>query len=272
METPAGTSVSDEPGPSPGEVASALEPPPEITVVLPAHNEVMLIGSTVTNLVSGLERRGRAFEILVVENGSTDGTLRLARLLAAQLPHVRVLSLASGDYGEALATGFRDALGPLIVSFDVDYYDLSFFDAALGLLDSGEADLVLASKRAAGARDRRPLLRRVLTAGFAAALHRVVGIEVSDAHGMKVVSASAVVPLIDKTVLRGSLFDVELVLRASRAGLAVRELPAVVRELRTPRTSVLRRTVECVIGLVRLRLLLGAGEWPEKRPPERPAS
>ena len=265
METPAGTSVSDEPGPSPAEPASALEPPPEITVVLPAHNEVMLIGSTVTNLVSGFERRGRAFEILVVENGSTDGTLRLARLLAAQLPHVRVLSLASGDYGEALAAGFRDALGPLIVSFDVDYYDLSFFDAALGLLDSGEADLVLASKRAAGARDRRPLLRRVLTAGFAAALHRVVGIEVSDAHGMKVVSASAVVPLIEQTVLRGSLFDVELVLRANRAGLAVRELPAVVRELRPPRTSVLRRIVESAIGLVRLRLLVGAGESPETR-------
>ncbi|MFZ0059557.1 MAG: glycosyltransferase family 2 protein [Acidimicrobiales bacterium] len=241
-----------------GERTRDLEPPPEISVVLPAHNEVMLLGSAITNLVSGLDRRGRSFEIVVVENGSTDGTLRLARLLAAQLPQVRVLSLPAPDYGAALAAGFQEALGALIVSFDVDYYDLSFFDSALRLLDSGEADVVLASKRAAGSEDRRPLARRVLTAGFTFALHRVLGLEPSDAHGMKAMNASAVVPLVERTVLRGSLFDVELVLRAGRAGLAVRELPAVVHELRPARTPVARRTIESAVGLVRLRLVVGA--------------
>ena len=65
---------------------------------------------------------------------------------------MRVLSLPAPDYGAALAAGFQEALGALIVSFDVDYYDLSFFDSALGLVDSGEADVVLASKRPAGPR------------------------------------------------------------------------------------------------------------------------
>lgn len=74
--------------------------------------------------------------------------------------------------------------------------------------------------------------------------------------------ATAVVPLIEQTVLRGSLFDVELVLRASRAGLAVVELPATVRERRPPRTSVARRTVESAVGLVRLRLLVGTRREP----------
>jgi hypothetical protein len=234
------------------------EPPPELSVILPAHNEVVLVGSTITTLVSGLERRGRSFEIVVVENGSTDGTLRLARVLAAQFAQVRVLSLPTADYGAALAAGFRDALGAVIVSFDVDYYDLAFLDAALHLLDTGEAEVVLASKRAPGAQDRRPVARRILTAGFTAAAHRVLGLDVTDSHGIKAMDAAAVVPLIEQTVLRGSLFDVELVLRASRAGLAVRELPATVRERRPPRTSVARRAIESAVGLVRLRLLVGA--------------
>ncbi len=238
------------------------EPPPELSVILPTHNEVVLIGSTITTLVSGLERRGRSFEIVVVENGSTDGTLRLARVLAAQFAPVRVLSLATGNYGAALAAGFRDARGAVIVSFDVDYYDLGFLDGALHLLDAGDADLVLASKRAPGALDRRPVARRILTAGFTAATRRLLGLDVTDAHGIKAMDATAVVPLIEQTVLRGSLFDVELVLRASRAGLAVVELPATVRERRPPRTSVARRTVESAVGLVRLRLLVGTRREP----------
>jgi glycosyltransferase involved in cell wall biosynthesis len=260
MSGRAGTSTESEPD---------LERPPAISVILPAHNEVMLIGSTVTNLVTGLQRRRRSFEIVVVENGSTDGTLRLARLLAAQLPHVRVLSLATSDYGAALATGYRGALGAFTVSFDIDYYDLSFLDAALPLLDSGEADVVLASKRAPGAHDRRPLTRRFLTAGFTAALRRFLDLEVSDAHGIKAMRTSVVAGLIEQTVLRGSLFDVELVLRASRAGLAVRELPVSVRELRPPRTPVLRRTIESAVGLVRLRLVIGAADAPARTKPWR---
>lgn len=234
---------------------------PEITVVLPAHNEVMLIGSTVTNLVTGLEERRRNFELLVVENGSSDGTLRLSRLIAAQLPAVRVLSLPRPDYGAALSLGLKSARGSIVVTFDVDYFDLAFFDRAFALVDAREADIVLASKRAAGSVDRRPLVRRALTAGFAAVVERALELEVSDAHGMKVMRADSVRPFVNATVSRGSLFDVELVARAMRSGLAVTELPVVVRELRPPRSSVLGRAVESGLGLVRLRLIL-------RRPPE----
>lgn len=234
-----------------------------LSVVLPAHNEVELLGSTVTALLTGLEERRIEHEILVVENGSSDGTLRLARLLSAQLDRLRVLSLPTGDYGAALAAGLGAARGRVVACFDVDYYDLAFLDSALGVLGRKEADLVLASKRAPGASDRRPLLRRLLTAGFATTLHLALGLEVSDAHGMKVLAAPAVAPLLGACSMRGSLFDVELVLRASRAGLVVAEVPAVVAERRAPRTSVARRTLESLAGVARLRLRL---ELERRRP------
>ena len=77
-----------------------------LSIVLPAYNEVGLLGSTVTNLITGLDDRGVDYEILIVENGSTDGTLRLARMLAAQLAPVRLLSLPTPNYGAALYAGF----------------------------------------------------------------------------------------------------------------------------------------------------------------------
>jgi glycosyltransferase involved in cell wall biosynthesis len=221
--------------------------------VLPAHNEVGLLGATVTTLVTGLEERGLSFEIIVVENGSSDGTLRLARTLAAQLEQVRVLSIPVSDYGAALATGFAAARGDLVASFDVDYYDLGFLDAARALLMDGQADLVLASKRAPGAEDRRPLLRRLLTAGFTRALRLGLGLKVSDAHGMKVFSAPGLAPVLAKCEMRGSLFDVEIALRAAEAGLRIAELPAQVIERRPARTPLLGRVLESATGIITLR-------------------
>jgi glycosyltransferase involved in cell wall biosynthesis len=238
---------------------------PEVSIVVPAHNEVMLIGSTLTNLVTGLEQRQRSFEVLVIENGSRDGTLRLSRLIASQLPSIRVASLPRADYGEALAQGLRLASGDVIATFDVDYYDFAFFDSALDLLETGGVDVVVASKRAPGASDRRSPLRRVLTAGFTAATRMSVGLDLSDAHGMKFFRAASIRPLVDETNSRGSLFDVELMVRATRAGLKIEELPAQVRELRPPRSSVAKRTLESIAGLTRLRLLLGAANSTERR-------
>ncbi|MGA8295769.1 MAG: glycosyltransferase family 2 protein [Acidimicrobiales bacterium] len=238
--------------------AQRTTPRPQVSVVVPAHNEVMLIGTTLTNLVTGLEKRGRSFEVIVVENGSRDGTLRLSRLLAAQLPSIRVSSLPRADYGDALAHGLRLAAGEVVATFDADYYDFGFFDDAYELIERDDADVVVASKRARGASDRRSRFRRLLTAGFALTTRTLVGLELSDAHGMKLFRTAAIRPLVDQTVSRGSLFDVELATRASRGGLRIRELPAVVHELRPPRSSVLRRTFESMAGLARLRVVLGS--------------
>jgi len=191
-----------------------------------------------------LRDRGVEFEIVLVENGSSDGTLQLARLLSAQIAQLRIIDLDVADYGAALAAGFAAARGDIVVSFDVDYYDLAFFDVSVPLVRSGQASIVLASKRAPGAQDRRPVLRRVLTTVFATIVRTALHLHVRDAHGMKAIDKRAITSLATACVMRGSLFDVELVVRATRAQLALVELPATVIERRPPRTSVLTRSVE----------------------------
>jgi hypothetical protein len=169
---------------------------------------------------------------------------------------VRLLTNDHADYGEALATGFRNANGRLVVNFDVDYYDFDFVAGAEQLIDADKIAIVVASKRAPGANDERPRFRRVLTAGFTTALRVGFGLPVSDAHGMKVLQRAELLPIFEECRMRGSLFDVELVLRAGRAGLGAAEIPANVKERRPPRTAVWRRSIESLSGLVRLRVLL----------------
>jgi glycosyltransferase involved in cell wall biosynthesis len=229
----------------------------ELSIVLPAHNEVTLLGSTVTNLISGLGNTGLSYEIVIVENGSTDATLQLARRLADEVRHVRVLTQAIGNYGAALEAGISASNGRFVATFDVDYYDLAFLRRALELLRSTDAGVVIASKRAPGSNDQRALSRRAVTIAHMFVLRNLLGLRVTDVHGMKVIRRAQLLPVIEKTVLRDSIFDVEYVLRAQRAGIAIEELPAVVVELRPARTAIVRRSMRAVADVVRLRRLLG---------------
>ena len=69
-----------------------------LTVVMPAFNEAEILETSVKTVVEGLRERGDAFEVVIVENGSTDGTNAIADSLATSFPEVRVEHRAVADY------------------------------------------------------------------------------------------------------------------------------------------------------------------------------
>jgi glycosyltransferase involved in cell wall biosynthesis len=235
-----------------------------ISIVMPAHDEEPFLAAAVGDVVQGLRGWGGAFEVVVVENGSTDATAAVAAKLAGELPEVRSLSLDRADYGNALRQGFLAAEGRAVAIFDVDYYDLGFLQKALDVLDGPDGpSVVVGSKRGPGAVDTRARSRRVVTWVFSTILHVGFGLGVSDTHGMKVLRRDDVVTLVRGSRFGTDLFDTELVIRAERAGMRVDELPVVVEERRPSRTSIARRIPRSLVGLARLRVVL----WQEGRPP-----
>src|SRR5829696_4111522 len=106
-----------------------------ISVVMPAHDEEPFIASAVREVAEGMRSRGE-FELVVVENGSSDNTADVAKGLIDEIPELRVLSLGAADYGKALRMGFLAAKGELAAFFDVDYYDLGFLDRAVALMEA----------------------------------------------------------------------------------------------------------------------------------------
>jgi len=228
-----------------------------LSIVVPAYNESEYLATTVGDLHHGLTDRGHDFEIVVVENGSLDGTRDVATELAQRYSTMTTRFLDRADYGAAVRAGILAAGGETIVCFDTDHYDLAFLDAALGALAGGDPpDLVVGSKRASGSIDVRPWPRRLVTTIFAVVLRLGFGLEVSDTHGMKAMRRAAIADLVPRCQFDGDLFDTELVIRAARAQRRVVELPVVVTERRPPRTSVWSRVPRSLVGLVRLRLAL----------------
>jgi len=228
-----------------------------LTVVMPAFNEAEILETSVKTVVEGLRERGDAFEVVIVENGSTDGTNAIADSLATSFPEVRVEHLAVADYGRALRAGLLTARGEIVVNFDTDFFDLDFLAAAIARVrEPNGPTIVVGSKRGEGASDSRAPLRKLATAVFSTVLRVAFGLHVSDTHGIKAMRRAAVEPFARACTFGQDLFDTELILRVERAGLQTAEIPVGVEELRPARTSIARRVPRTLLGLVKLRIAL----------------
>ena len=92
-----------------------------LSVVIPAYNERTNVEPCYRELVDVLERHGQSFEVLFVDDGSTDGTDGALRALAAKDPRVRVLRFRrNAGQTAALHAGFQSARGAVVVTMDAD--------------------------------------------------------------------------------------------------------------------------------------------------------
>lgn len=223
--------------------------------MVPVYNEASFLPEGLPGLIDAVESVGVPYEIRIVENGSTDGTAEVARSLAGDA-NVVVESLPEPDYGAAMRQGFLDADGDWVVNFDIDYFSSEFLTQLLAQPD--DVDLVIGSKRDPLSEDRRPPIRRLATAVFNVLLTVILSSKVSDTHGMKGFRRKLVDDIAPQVVSTKDLFDTELVIRAERAGYSIVEVPVVVEEIRSAKSSLVKRAPRTVAGLLRMRRLLSA--------------
>lgn len=148
----------------------------EYSVVLPVFNEEENIEELFARTVETMERLGAGFEVVMVDDGSTDNSARIMTRLGREEPRLRVVGLG-GNYGQtaAIDAGFRAALGEVIVTLDADLQN-----------DPRDIPLLLealkGSDMATGVRRRRrdPSLKRVSTRVANWVRNRVSGEEIAD--------------------------------------------------------------------------------------------
>ncbi len=190
-----------------------------VTVVIPCLNEAETIAECVTQARAVLDAKGIDGEVLVVDNGSSDGSGELARAAGAT-----VVEEPRRGYGSAYLAGLARARGDYIVMVDADLtYDFGEIPNFVRELDDG-AQLVIGNRMQSIEPGAMPLLSRIgnpLLSGFLNVLHRT---NVHDAHcGMRAVRRDVLPALNLRTV--GMEFASEMIIRATREHLDVREVP-----------------------------------------------
>lgn len=229
-----------------------------ISVVLPAYNEAETLEATVSDILAYMKSRKEAFEIIIVENGSSDATLEIGDQLATDIKEVKFFFEDIADYGAALRRGLREASGDVVVNFDVDFYDFDFLERASQMIrEEGDKRpaIVVGSKRADGSNDNRSMLRRFATFVFSSILKFGFGLGVSDTHGVKAMHRSSVYDIESQCKFTVDLFDTELILRCERAGIIVSEIPVTVEESRPARSNLISRIPRTLLGLTKMRFV-----------------
>ena len=212
---------------------------PDISILIPIYNEEEILEESVRDIIGGADPLGIPYELVLCENGSKDRTVEIGERLCGEFPQLRLLRCPVPDYGEALILGIREARGSHIVCFEIDFYDVHFVEMAHVLLK--KYDAVIGSKRAVGARDRRPFIRRFITWGFNTFLRILFGFTGTDTHGIKAFRAEPVRPLVEACQTRRDIFTTELVIRIERTGLWRCELPLEIEEKRPAPINIMRR-------------------------------
>jgi len=127
-----------------------------VSVVLPCLNEADSVGLCVKEALDTMSGAGIAGEVVVVDNGSTDGSADVAEEAGA-----RVVTESRRGYGRALRSGFDAARGDVVVMADADFtYDLQKIPTLVAPVVDGRADLVLGSRLDAATRRTMPILHR----------------------------------------------------------------------------------------------------------------
>ena len=228
-----------------------------MTLVIPVYNEADFLPGALEKLYVELEDVPAEVDVILAENGSTDGTAELGRGLADTYPRLSVLELPEPDYGGAMRAGFLAASGDWVFNSDIDYFSGAFMRRVAEIADG--ADVVLASKRDPESEDRRSMVRRLATWTFNQVLRFMLASGVSDTHGIKALRREVIADVAPKVISRQDLFDTELVIRAEKQGWRVTELPIVVEEARATKSSLLERVPRTLKGVWRIRQALRSG-------------
>lgn len=199
--------------------------PCELTILMPCLDEAETVEACVRTAAGFIERCGIDGEVVVADNGSTDGSVERATAAGA-----RVVPVERRGYGAALQGGIAAATGTYVVMGDADAsYDFSRLEPFLDELHAG-ADLVIGNRFAGGIEPgAMPFLHRYLGNPVLSWVGRLLfRVPVKDFHcGLRAFRRDAIIGLGLRT--DGMEYASEMVVRASLSGLDIREVPTTLR-------------------------------------------
>ncbi len=201
----------------------------KISVIMPAFNESENILRNLIECVQTLSQFNYDFEVIVVDDGSSDNThLHAARVLSRHPELVRIVRYDNNlGKGNALICGTCYATGDYVVFLDADMeLHPSQLPVFFEIMELGGADVVIGSKRHPASKVNYPLVRHIYSAVYYGIVRLLFGLPVKDTQtGLKLFKASVLRRVFPRILAKRFAFDIEVLTNAHRLGYRITDAP-----------------------------------------------
>jgi len=227
-----------------------------IDVVIPVLNEAHVLRRSVETVRGFLCANVRyRWQIVIVDNGSTDGTQQVAETLAAEYNEVKFIHLLQRGRGRALRHAWLQSKADIVCYMDVDLSTrLEHLPALLSAIAHEGYDVATGSRLMPGSRTTRSFKREVISRIYNLLVKMVLLTKFSDAQcGFKAVSRKAVEAIVPKIEDQTWFFDTELLVLAEKQGYRIKDVPVVWEEDDDSRVKIFQTGWDDIKGVFRVR-------------------
>ena len=235
---------------------------PNVSLIIPAFNEAHRLEASLAALHSFLASATWTHEVILVIEKSTDGTLDIARRVAAERPYLTVVGndVQLGK-GHAVRTGMLRARGEIAFFMDAD---LSTPLAEIGRFiarfsEGPEADVLVGNRQHARSEitTQQHFLRRKMGQTFNAILRMIAGVRLADTQcGFKAFRRAAREAIFPLQQLDGFAFDVEVLLLAGRLGFSIADMPVQWANAQGSKVRIIRDSWRMLCDAIRVRRMV----------------
>ena len=240
----------------------------EFSIVIPAYNEASVIVKTLSNMTSFMRSFSKSFEIIVVDDGSTDETANLAEAYSKDHPEVGVIRNPHKGKGYTVRTGMLAASGDLIMMADSDgAMPIEELKRLVIWVKEHNFDIVIGSREGIGAvRKNEPFIRHLMGRVFNLIIKILVLPGIEDTQcGYKLFKHKAAKDVFERLVLFGpntpeikvprvSAFDVEVLFIARKFKYKIKEVHVIWNYIKTVRVHPIRDSIQNFLDVLKVKV------------------
>jgi glycosyltransferase involved in cell wall biosynthesis len=226
-----------------------------LSIVLPAFNEVNTLETAVAEIMNALEKFKDSYEIIIAEDGSTDGTDKVAALLSERYVFVKHLHGEKRlGKGAALKNAFKKAGGRILIYMDVDLAtNVGQLKSLVNAIKVEKYDFATGSRMLSGSKVERSRTRKIASKSYNFLVRVMLGSKIKDHQcGFKAFKREPLMKLLDEVAARHWFWDTELIVRAVRKGYKIKEIPVEWKGGRETKVKLLRDTFSMGSQVIKL--------------------
>jgi len=222
-----------------------------VSLIIPCHNEIKHLKNTINESQKTLKENHEPYEILILEDGSTDGTTELAKKIAKNNPNIRhIHSKQRLGKGAALKKGFKQAKGTIIAFIDADSsVSPHYIPNAIEKIRQGN-DICIGKRNPA----QRKTHRKLASITYNWITRRLLKTQITDHQcGLKAFKTETIKTINTYSRENGWLWDTEILALATKQGATIIEIPVNWTKREKTSLNLITDPIKMLTGLLRIR-------------------